>query len=310
MASPLPYMQFFGKDWLASSSRSRMPLEAQGAYMILLCYQWEEGAIPDDQEEIRSMIHPYPSPEVMTKIWPHICRVFPVSGDGLRRNPRCERDRILAFEKSAKAKEAGSAGGKKKAARAREEPSESLADAYRTPREEPSESLADAYRTPREEPSESLADAYRTPSEEPSESLADAYRTSSSPESASATDSNPSLRSGLRESDRENEKPPNPVSFRPPTQAEVHAVMATNHGLSDSDAETQSALFWNHYDAFGWRVSGNPIVNWQSLVGKWVTRSKTGRFKTDSKPTSRTPARQETATETLERRKREMGYSG
>jgi len=273
-------MQFFGKDWLASSNRSRMPLEAQGAYIILLCYQWEEGAIPDDQEEIRAMIHPYPSPQVMAKIWPHICRVFPVSSDGLRRNPRCERDRIAAFEKSAKAKEAGSAGGKKKAERARENPSERLADARRTLSEDPSENLADAYRTP------------------------------SSPESASDTDSNPSLRSGLRESDREkSDRTPTKV-FKPPTEAEVKAVMATNHGLSDSDAETQSALFWNHYDAFGWRVSGNPVVNWQSLVGKWITQSKTGRFKTDSKPPStRSAPPEETAAEKLARRKKEMGYA-
>ena len=280
MASPLPYMQFFGKDWLASSNRSRMPLEAQGAYIILLCYQWEEGAIPDDQEEIRAMIHPYPSPQVMAKIWPHICRVFPLSDDGLRRNPRCDRDRVLAFEKSAKAREAGSAGGKKKAERARGNPSERVASARQTPNEEPSENLADA------------------------------YRTSSSPESASDTSTSPSLRSGLAGHERENQKPPKPVAFQPPTEAEVKAVMATNHGLSDSDAETQSALFWNHYDAFGWRVSGNPVVNWQSLVGKWITQSKTGRFKTDSKPPStRSAPPEETAAEKLARRKKEMGYA-
>ncbi|NBW14606.1 MAG: DUF1376 domain-containing protein [Caulobacteraceae bacterium] len=282
MASPLPYMQFFGKDWLASSNRSRMPLEAQGAYIILLCYQWEEGAIPDDQEEIRAMIHPYPSPQVMAKIWPHICRVFPVSSDGLRRNPRCERDRIAAFEKSAKAKEAGSAGGKKKAERARENPSERLADARRTLSEDPSENLADAYRTP------------------------------SSPESASDTDSNPSLRSGLRESDREKSDRTPAKVFKPPTQAEVYSVMVANHGLSEPDAQREAALFWGHYDGFGWEVNRNPIVNWASLVGKWITRARTDAAQESRRtpPGIRTPARQETASETLARRKKEMGYSG
>jgi uncharacterized protein YdaU (DUF1376 family) len=275
MASPLPYMQFYVKEWLASSSVTRMPLEAQGAYIRLLCYQWEEGSIPEAKEEVRLMLAA--SLKQIDAIWGHLCRVFPVSGDGERRNPRCERDREDAFAQMERNRENGRRGGRP--AKPKPNPNET-----ETITQTKGGVISGLTQTkPKPNPDE------RHPEPEP--------------------DISSSLRSELRENAPENRKPPVPI-FRPPTQAEVHAVMATNHGLSDSDAETQSALFWNHYDAFGWRVSGNAVVNWQSLVGKWITQSKTGRFKTDSKPPSRTPARQETATETLARRKKEMGYSG
>lgn len=123
------------------------------------------------------------------------------------------------------------------------------------------------------------------------------------------TDSNPSLRSGLREGEREKSDRLPAQVFRPPTQAEVRAVMIANHGLSDSDADREAATFWGHYDGFGWRVNGNPIVKWESLVQKWVTTSQTPRFKADSKPPPRTLVRQESMSETIDRRIRNMERS-
>ena len=101
-------MKFYGKDWLASSTVSRMPLEARGAFIHLLCYQWEEGFIPDDREEIRLMLGC--EKKALDRIWKYVDRVFPVDAtDGNRYNFRCRTDRAKAFEKSAKATESANA---------------------------------------------------------------------------------------------------------------------------------------------------------------------------------------------------------
>jgi len=280
MASPLPYMQFYVKEWLSSSSVTRMPLEAQGAYIRLLCYQWEEGSIPEAKEEVRLMLAA--SSKQIDAIWGHLCRVFPVSGDGERRNPRCERDRKEAFAQMERNRENGRRGGRPTKPKPNPNETETITQTKGGVISGLSETK------PKPNPNE------RHPEPEPD------------------TDSNPSLRSGLRESEREKiDRTPAKV-FKPPTQAEVLAVMVTNHGLSEADAQREAALFWGHYDGFGWEVNRNPIVNWASLVGKWITRAKTDAAQESRRtpPPTRTPARQETATETLERRKREMGYSG
>ncbi len=278
MASPLPYMQFYVKEWLSSSSVTRMPLEAQGAYIRLLCYQWEEGSIPEAKEEVRLMLAA--SSKQIDAIWNHLCRVFPVSGDGERRNPRCERDREEAFALMERNRENGRRGGRPT------KPKPNPGEAETITQTKGGVISGVTQTKPKPNPNE------RHPEPEPD------------------TSTSPSLRSGLAGRERENEKPPKPVSFQPPTEAEVRAVMVTNHGLSESDAETQSALFWNHYDAFGWRVNGNPVVNWQSLVGKWITQSKSGRFKTARNPPStRSAPPEETAAEKLARRKKDMGYA-
>lgn len=43
-----PAFQFYASDYLSSSKVQRMTLEAQGAYVRLLCYSWQDGYIPAD----------------------------------------------------------------------------------------------------------------------------------------------------------------------------------------------------------------------------------------------------------------------
>jgi len=110
MASPLPYLQFYCKEWLASSTTRRMPLAARGAYIDLLCYQWEEESIPDDQGEIALMLGV--SAKEIAAIWKHIERAFPLCEDGVRRNQRVSRDRDLAHAFCERQKANGSRGGR------------------------------------------------------------------------------------------------------------------------------------------------------------------------------------------------------
>lgn len=112
MASPLPYFQFFVKEWLASTTTRRMTLAARGAMVDLLAFQWEEGGIVDDQTEIAAMLGV--AVKEVRAIWAHIERAFPLCEDGQRRNPRCARDREAAHSKSQQLKENGAKGGRPK----------------------------------------------------------------------------------------------------------------------------------------------------------------------------------------------------
>ena len=111
MSSPLPYCQFYCKEWLASSNTRKMNLAARGAYIDLLCYQWEEGSIPNDLAEIAKMLGC--TKAKLSAIWSHLDNVFPLCEDGKRRNPRCENDRVKAHKKSQTNSENGAKGGRK-----------------------------------------------------------------------------------------------------------------------------------------------------------------------------------------------------
>ena len=50
-----PAFQFYASDYLSSSKVQQMPLEAQGAYMRLLCYNWQDGTIPADIESLAKL---------------------------------------------------------------------------------------------------------------------------------------------------------------------------------------------------------------------------------------------------------------
>jgi uncharacterized protein YdaU (DUF1376 family) len=110
MASPLPYLQFYCKEWLASSTTRRMPLAARGAYIDLCCFQWEEECIPDCPEEIARMLGA--TLKEVRLLWPHIERVFIVGEDGNRRNARVARDRASAMQKVSVRSECGAKGGR------------------------------------------------------------------------------------------------------------------------------------------------------------------------------------------------------
>ena len=193
MPSPLPYMQFFPKDWVFSSTVTRMPLEAQGAFIRLLCFQWEEGHIDDDQEGIAALLGI--SMERLATLWKHIERAFPLAEDGHRYNPRCAADRIAAFEKGEKARAAGSKGGRSHPG-AKHTPSEPKAGAPPEQKQTPSERLADAL-------------PIATADVEQNISYSD-----------SDTDTDKRSKDLLKESDEKSEKPPRVKRLKPELSAD------------------------------------------------------------------------------------------
>ena len=112
-----PAFQFYARDFLASTSD--MGAEEVGAYIRLLCYQWDKGAIPDDIpriERIAGMATPSvrqwqtDGTAIAVPMADHPLRYvierFPVGSDGMRRNLRLERTR--AEQEAFRAKKATS----------------------------------------------------------------------------------------------------------------------------------------------------------------------------------------------------------
>lgn len=110
MPSPLPYMQLWVKDWLASSGTRRLSLAGRGLYIDLALFQWEDGFIVDDVEELAAMVGV--SEEEFSRVWPKVEKQFPVVAPGKRANERIATDREEAMAKVAKLKENGSKGGR------------------------------------------------------------------------------------------------------------------------------------------------------------------------------------------------------
>jgi uncharacterized protein YdaU (DUF1376 family) len=98
MSSPLPYFQFYVKDWLSSSAVRMMSLAAKGLYIDLLALQWNEGDLPADLTKLAKLAKV--NLKVFRRLWPEIETCFP-SQDGLTRsNLRMKEDRQNALMKS------------------------------------------------------------------------------------------------------------------------------------------------------------------------------------------------------------------
>ena len=51
-AEPSPAFLFYVKDWLGDAKVRAMSNEARGVYIDLLCYCWQDGALPADPVQI------------------------------------------------------------------------------------------------------------------------------------------------------------------------------------------------------------------------------------------------------------------
>lgn len=78
-----PAFQFYADDFLAGTSD--MTTEEVGAYIRLLCHQWNKGGIPNDPERIALMSGGIAKPHAVAK--------FRLCEDGMLRNARLERER-------------------------------------------------------------------------------------------------------------------------------------------------------------------------------------------------------------------------
>ena len=93
----LPYFPFYPGEWLRSPTVLGMSLDEQGAYLRLLCWQWEDGYI--DPEDI-SLLLGVPQEKVdewfSKRSWK---RAFKKGEDGMLRNARLSVEREQALQK-------------------------------------------------------------------------------------------------------------------------------------------------------------------------------------------------------------------
>lgn len=111
-----PWFPLYVSEWLLASVKHGLTLAAQGAYMRLLCFQWDEHGLPDDVVTLSRLVGS--TPVEFSEIWKQIERFFPVGDDGFRRNENLESARSTQQNRSAKAKESAArrwqAGGEEK----------------------------------------------------------------------------------------------------------------------------------------------------------------------------------------------------
>lgn len=100
--APLAFLKFYGSDFLNATASWTM--EERGIYMTLLWYSWVNGGLPGDIDRIDRM-----APGAKS-CWSVLETKFPPCPDGMRRNPRQERDRATMRERSDSAAERGRKG--------------------------------------------------------------------------------------------------------------------------------------------------------------------------------------------------------
>lgn len=111
MPSSFPFMPMFTRDWLSSSGTRRMSLAERGAFFDLLCYQWEDGSIPNRDSDVAAMLGLDPLSDTFKTIW------FSIEGkfeeiDGVLVNKRLafEREKRMKVVQTKRA--AGALGGR------------------------------------------------------------------------------------------------------------------------------------------------------------------------------------------------------
>jgi uncharacterized protein YdaU (DUF1376 family) len=87
----LPWFRFFYRDFLTSTI-GWSPAE-RGAYLVLICAQWESGALDRDTKILASIAGT--TPEEMAILWKRVGRKFRDTPEGLL-NERAEKERAEA----------------------------------------------------------------------------------------------------------------------------------------------------------------------------------------------------------------------
>jgi uncharacterized protein YdaU (DUF1376 family) len=104
-----PAFQFYPKEFLADANVAAMSLEERGAYITLLCFCWNEQAIPSSPDKIARILGVKPSR--MAKLWPALSHCFVASyGDRLV-HPRLQKEREKQEKFREKMRVAGARSG-------------------------------------------------------------------------------------------------------------------------------------------------------------------------------------------------------
>jgi uncharacterized protein YdaU (DUF1376 family) len=98
-----PAFQFYVQDFLTGTMH--MSAEEVGAYILLLCHQWDKGALPANDKELLRIAR------IRMKVLEVVKGKFAVGEDGLLRNVRLEKEREKQLQWKEKAAKAGKISG-------------------------------------------------------------------------------------------------------------------------------------------------------------------------------------------------------
>lgn len=99
MADKLPYFPFYASAWMTDDRVLELSGEQMGAYLWLLCLQWQQGALPYESHRVVPMVPRNISEAAVTYA---LLQFFPPDPDtNLRRNPKLAaiRDEKVALYK-------------------------------------------------------------------------------------------------------------------------------------------------------------------------------------------------------------------
>ena len=224
-----------------------MSLESKGAFIELLCYQWEEGSIPDSPKMLARILGI--SLKKFAPIWSELSNKFPAGkeiievdplpmGIGQLKNPKLEELRILAQEKCANNARAGSKGG-------------------RPPKKTKSERLPNDNRSDKRSESEVKA----IPESEYISTIVD--KTPLTPQGDSEV-CPLELKPSAVKTPKDRKSIALDSSFVPPTLVEV-----IEHGAVIGLDETECQRFWYYWDDKNWMRGKVPIQKWKSAMQSW-----------------------------------------
>lgn len=113
----LPYFQFYPQDFISDINVKLMSNEARGAYIMLLCHDWIEGGLPDNERALAILSGAGDRwPEIREQVFV----LFVKNGD-LLTNPRLQEEREKLEMKKRQKSQAGKASGKSRRAKKKQD---------------------------------------------------------------------------------------------------------------------------------------------------------------------------------------------
>jgi uncharacterized protein YdaU (DUF1376 family) len=103
-----PAFQLYVNDFITGTQT--LTLAARGAYVTLLCQQWDKGGIPDDVQTLARLLSCERAEA--RDIWGQLRSKFVCGSDGLFRNVRIEKERVKQRRFRQKMAQNGKKGGR------------------------------------------------------------------------------------------------------------------------------------------------------------------------------------------------------
>lgn len=117
-----PAFQFYPADFLADRNTTLMTAEEIGAYLLLLCFCWREGSLPNDMDDLAILARV--TVDRFEKSWlKRISKCFEQQPDGSWIHPRLEEERAKQEEWARKSAEGGKKSAEKRAENRQKDPS-------------------------------------------------------------------------------------------------------------------------------------------------------------------------------------------